>query len=258
VLIVLGRLGKEEGMRRRITVVGLAALVGAMAVFVGAASAKEQTTAQEENATTNSGKGEFTTQAKKSLRAFWHMEDRARLVDSSRYRNNGSTHHIKGPADGVRGKAYHFNGSNSIVKVPSSNSLNPGSANIRLTLHVKFTKPPSTTVGDYDLIRKGLSTSGGGDYKAEVLRSGRAFCFFKGSSAKGSVLDGPNLADGKWHTISCTKTLESVQLTVDGKTYTRRAHVGSIANGDPLTIGAQARGADWYAGNMDEVSVRIF
>jgi Concanavalin A-like lectin/glucanases superfamily len=228
--------------------------------FVGAASAQEQINVQEEDISTDdSGHGEFTTQAKKSLRAFWQMEDRARLVDSSRYRNNGNTHHIKGVADGFRGKAYHFNGSNSIAKVPSSHSLNSGSADLRLTLHLKFTQPPSTAVGDYDLIRKGLSTSVGGDYKAEILQSGRAFCLFKDSSETvGKIVNGPNLADGRWPTLSCTKTSTSVQLTVDGTTYTKHVHLGSIANGSPLTVGAQAGGADWFAGNMDEVSVRIF
>ena len=256
-------------MRRRVTVaVGMTALVGAMAAaFVGVASAQEkETTAQQEKkgATTNSSQDKFTTQlkkksqAKKKVRALWHMGNPARLIDSSPYRNNGSTHHIKGIHGGFRGKGYHFNGSSSIVRVPSAANLNPRRANIRLTVHVKFARPPSEAVRDYDLIRKGTLTSPGGKfYKAEILRSGQAFCFFKGSLAKGKVIAGPNLANGHWHTIRCTKTPTRVRLTVDGKKHTKRVRVGSIANTDPLTIGARSGGGDWYAGQMDEVSVRI-
>lgn len=196
-------------------------------------------------------------------RALWHMEDPKQLVDSSGNNNNGTTKNITG-VPGLVGNGYHFNGSSSVATVPSSNSLNPGSAIITFTLHVKFTKPPSATVGDYDLIRKGLASTPGGDYKMEILpRNNRTrakgFCFFKDSSKKvGQIVDGPNLADGRWHTISCMKTPTSVQLTADGMTYTNPVHLGSISNSAPLTIGAKTGGGDWYSGDMDEVSVDIF
>jgi Concanavalin A-like lectin/glucanases superfamily len=194
-------------------------------------------------------------------RAFWQMEDPSQLVDSSG-NNNGTTKNITG-VRGFVGNGYHFNG-NSLATVPSSDSLNPGSANITLTVPVKFTQPPSTAVGDYDLIRKGLASTPGGDYKVEILprnnrTKAKAFCFFKDSSKKvGKIVNGPNLADGVWHTISCTKTPTSVQLTVDGTTYTNPVHLGSISNSAPLTIGAKTGGGDWYSGDMDEVSVDIF
>ena len=194
--------------------------------------------------------------------AFWQMEDPTQLVDSSG-NNNGTTTNITGVPGSV-GNGYHFNGSSSLATVPSSNSLNPGSANITLTLDAKFTQPPSTTVGDYDLVRKGLSSTSGGEYKMEILprknnTRAKAFCLFMDSSKTvGKIVNGPNLADGRWHTLSCTKSSDSVQLRVDGTTYTNSVHLGSISNSAPLTIGAKTGGGDWYNGDMDSVSVDTF
>src|SRR5215210_2221284 len=139
--------------------------------------------------------------------AFWQMEDPNQLVDSSGNNNNGTTTNITAAVPGFVGNGYHFNG-NSAATVPSSDSLNPGSANISFTVPVKFTQPPSTAVGDYDLIRKGLASTPGGDYKMEILprnnrTKAKAFCFFKDSAQTvGKLVNGPNLADGVWHNLS--------------------------------------------------------
>jgi hypothetical protein len=198
--------------------------------------------------------------------ALWQMEDPEQLLDGSGNANDGTAINITS-VEGFVGNGYHFDGSSSIATVPSSDSLNPDDNDFALTVHVRFTDPPSKAVGDYDLIRKGLASTRGGDYKMEILPSGkhgkrsqaRAFCFFKDSSkTQGKILDGPNLADGSWHTVVCTKTSKKIQLTVDGATYTNRVKLGSISNNDPVTIGAQTRNADWYDGDLDEVSVDTF
>jgi hypothetical protein len=94
-------------MGRRAYLLLAATLVVEAALMVGVASAREETPAQAGGTPTGDSRGEVTTQAKKKkLRAFWHMQDRARLVDSSRYRNNGSTHHISS-VKGLRKKGYH-------------------------------------------------------------------------------------------------------------------------------------------------------
>jgi hypothetical protein len=195
--------------------------------------------------------------------ALWQMEDPTQLLDDSGNNNDGTTTNITG-VEGVAGNGYQFDGAGSIATVPSSDSLNPGDADFALTVQVRFTEPPNTTVGDYDLIRKGLAATRGGDYKMEILprksnTQAKAFCFFKDSSKTvGKIVKGPNLADGDWHEVVCTKTSTEVQLTVDGRTYTNSVRLGSISNDEPVTIGAQTRSADWYEGDMDEVSVDIF
>jgi hypothetical protein len=192
------------------------------------------------------------------------MEDPTQLVDSSGNGNNGTTTNITG-VPGFAGNGYHLDGSSSIATVPSSDSLNSGGANFALTVHGRFTQLPSTGMGDYDLSSaKGLASTPGGDYKMEILprknkTQAKAFCFFKDSSKTvGKIVKGPNLANGVWHTVVCTKTSTSVQLTVDGTTYTNPVQPGSISNTAPVTIGAQTRSSDWYEGDMDEVSVDTF
>jgi Concanavalin A-like lectin/glucanases superfamily len=223
---------------RRVYLLAAALMVGVLMAFSGSALGATQTV------------------------ALWKMEDPSQLIDDSGNNNNGTTSNITS-VQGVDGNGYHFDGASSIATVPASDTLNPGSADITITAHVNFTQVPNATVGDYDLIRKGLATSRGGDYKMEIVPKksytvAKALCIFKDSAkTTGKVVNGPNLADGAWHTISCTKTPTSVVLTVDGKTYTKAVQLGSISNSDVVTIGAQSRSADWYAGDMDEVSVDI-
>ena len=54
--------------------------------------------------------------------------------------------------------------------------------------------------------------------------------------------------------MQCVKAPTAIQLLVDGKTFTQSANVGSISNAAPLIIGARPD-ADWYLGNLDEVSI---
>jgi len=100
--------------------------------------------------------------------ALWHMENPSVMTDSSGNGNNGTTTGITSVA-GVSGKAYHFNGRNSVVTVPDSPSLNPANANLKIIARVRFTVVPSAAVGDYDLVRKGLAGTAGGEWKMEIF-----------------------------------------------------------------------------------------
>ena len=191
--------------------------------------------------------------------ALWHMEDPSNLVDSSGNGNNGTPSNVTS-APGYSGNGYGFNGKNSVATVPSSDSLNPGSSDITFTVHANLVTAPGKGK-DYDVLRKGLGKTSGGDYKMEILHSGQASCLFGNGGRHGkdySISGGPNLADGAWHTISCAKTASNIQLTVDGTTYTKNATVGPITNSAPLTIGAKGpQGGDPYLGTLDEITVDI-
>jgi hypothetical protein len=195
--------------------------------------------------------------------ALWHMEETTRLVDSSPNGNNGTTTAITSVAGAV-GKGYHFNGNNSVVTVPDAPSLDPGTATLRITARVKFTVVPSASVGDYDLVRKGLAGTAGGDWKMEIFPAskgssvGPAYCLFQDANrATASIRDTRNLADGKWHTITCTKTASAISVTVDGVTRSKAVRLGTINNAKPVTIGAKPGGGDRYLGDMDEVRIEI-
>jgi hypothetical protein len=190
--------------------------------------------------------------------ALWHMEEPNKLVDSSGNENHGDTTDIES-VPGTEGRGYRFNGSTSIARVQSSSSLNPGDDDVQFTVHMRFDRVPDT---DYDVIRKGLGDTQGGEYKMQVAPSrdgeeARANCTFHGSSGEGKVNSDVNVADGDWHTVSCTKTANAIEVSVDGNRESERVQVGSISNDEPLTIGAKSFPDDQFRGDMDEVSVRI-
>jgi hypothetical protein len=189
--------------------------------------------------------------------AMWNMGDSgSTMYDATGRGHTGTLHNVAVQQPGQSGKAFRFSGSPSYVSVPASDDLNPGTGNFRIQLSVNFTSRPSAAVVDYDLLRRGLSTTSGGDYKVEILQNGRAYCEFKGSSGTGSVSGGPDLANGRWHVISCARTASAVILTVDGVSYSVAKQTGSIANTVSLYIGAKdGGGADQYTGLMDAVSI---
>jgi hypothetical protein len=199
-----------------------------------------------------------------SLVAQWHMDETSGtiMLDTSGAGNNGTLSNIALGQPGISGTAYGFDGSDSFVTVPDSSSLDPGSRDISFTVNVSFPEVPAT---DYDLLRKGLSTSSGGDYKVEILKkkSGTeawASCFFGGSAAGKGITFKRDLADSQWHAITCAKTSSTISITVDGSTATKSVAVGSIANSSPLWLGAKFKGTtpkDRYEGLMDEVSIQI-
>lgn len=188
----------------------------------------------------------------------WHMDETSGTTayDNSGSGNNGALTDVTfvSPGFGGSGGAYSFNGTSSKVKVPNSTSLNPGSQDFTITVHVNFTALPGS-VGDYDVVRKAAS---GTFYKIEISGKGQAVCLFKGTITKGKVAFGPALNDGSWHTITCTKASGSVTSTVDGQASSHAFTMGSISNSSPLMLSGKKTGTDdLYHGVMDEVSIDI-
>lgn len=186
----------------------------------------------------------------------WQMDESSgAMVDASSFGNDGNLSNVTRVSPGYNGsgRAYSFNGSSSKVTVPNDSSLNPGSQNVTIKAHVKFSTRPSSAVGDYDLVRK--QSNSAGTYKMEILLTGRAFCRFSGTDGGTNITAGPDLSDNRWHTITCRKTSSNISLTVDGATFSKNIRVGSISSSIALYLGAKPPGADWYKGIMDEVSI---
>jgi hypothetical protein len=189
--------------------------------------------------------------------ATWHMDETSgttmRDSTSAAGTSNGTTHSVQLGVAGKLGTAYKFNGTSSYVSVPSS-GLNPYSAPVKVTINLKTTNLPSS--GDWDLIRKGYYTTTGGEFKVELMASGRALCGFKGSSGYAELEAGPNLANGAWHSVTCIKESSSIQLRVDGQSYTKTATIGSISNTQQVIIGAYP-GSEFFQGSLDEASISL-
>jgi hypothetical protein len=196
----------------------------------------------------------------------WEMNESSggRMIDTGSTPTTGNWSNIQAGVSGYSGTAYSFNGTSSRVTVADASSLDPGSATFTATVHVNFTVvPTASSGGDYDLIRKGLSSTSGGYWKLEIYPASNgtqavARCQMKGSSNATKITNAPyTLNDGAWHTISCTKTDTRVTLVVDGHSYSKSAQIGSISNSADLTLGAKRSGGDWYKGVMDAVTYVI-
>jgi hypothetical protein len=185
--------------------------------------------------------------------AQWHMDETSGTVmRDSVGAHHGTLNSVAVGVPGFTGTAYGF--SHGFVSVPNAAALNPGSTNITITIHLKATAVPATP--DWDLIRKGLFTSVGGEYKVEYQPTGQASCGFVGSTGSSEIIDGPALNDGAWHSVACTKTATSIQLTVDGQSFSKAGAVGSISNTADMAIGARP-GSEFFQGSLDEASVRL-
>jgi Concanavalin A-like lectin/glucanases superfamily len=199
----------------------------------------------------------------------WSMDEPAgtgTMLDTGKpIRTPGTWENITAGVPGVVRTAYRFNGSSSRVVVQDNDSLDPGASPFTVTAWVNFTTIPTASIGgDYDLVRKGLKGTSGGFWKMEIFPNSSgtqalARCWMSGSGGSTKITNAPSsLNDGAWHRISCAKDDTGITLTVDRTSYHTTASVGSIANSDPLTIGAKKdAGGDWYNGDMDEVSLQI-
>jgi hypothetical protein len=203
--------------------------------------------------------------AASSFGAQWNMNEPSgtTMLDSSGNGNNGTTYNVTRTSAG-----YSFNGTTSKVVVPNSDSLNPGTSDFSISVQVRTSRiPPSGT--DYDLIRKGISSTAGGEYKLEIVYSttgGKAFCLMKDNLKVSATVKGTtNVTDGNLHTLTCKKTSTGLTLLVDKlapRTKVVSAGLGAISNSSPLTISAKTPtisgvNGDFYSGVMRSASLSL-
>jgi hypothetical protein len=191
--------------------------------------------------------------------ADWQMNEiSGQMIDSSGNGNNGN------PTDVVQtGSTYVFNGLSSRVAVPDSDSLDPGTNDITLTARLKV-NGDSLDDDSYDVVRKGLSGTPGGDYKMEIKSAsdpalGRLHCFFGGTGGKVDIVAKGDIVDGNWHILECVKTSNSVVAKVDGRSFTQTGSAGSITNPKEVLVGAKTTNPfdDMFDGEMDFVTIEI-
>jgi hypothetical protein len=191
-----------------------------------------------------------------SVRALWNMDQLPTMIDSAGGDNNGTTRNIT-----LSSGAYKFNGTSSLATSPDKSNLDPGTTAIRLTARISLTKAPATGQ-TFDVVRKGYTTTSGGYYKLELMRSSTglaiAACLFKDSSGRiNEVRGSTGLANKGYVTVTCTKTSSSVTLSAAGQTKTVSKTLGSISNSAPVYIGGKGDGTDYYPGLIDFVKIEI-
>jgi len=185
------------------------------------------------------------------------MDSLPTMVDSAGGDNNGSTRNITSAGSGL----YNFNGTSSIATVPDKANLDPGTATIKLSARIRFSALPS--VGEtFDIVRKGVTTSTGGDYKMEIYRRSTgeavAACSFKDANkVSGQSFGTVNLAGTGFQTIICIKSASSIQVIAGGQTRTSNKALGSIGNASPVYVGGKGDGTDVLPGVMDFARIEI-
>jgi hypothetical protein len=198
----------------------------------------------------------------------WNMDNTfgTTMEDSSGNGNDGTTYNIV-----TSGGGYIFDGGTSKVIVPDSPTLNPGTSDFSFSVQLQTdTIPPRGR--DYDILRKGISTTRGGEYKLELINvngSAKALCVVKDSAGHSKSIRGGgplNLADNVLRTITCKKTATSLSVQVTSRPLnSKSANLGSISNNQPLTIGVKLPNSpendlgagDWYNGLMRSVTISV-
>jgi hypothetical protein len=192
--------------------------------------------------------------------ADWHMaETSGQMIDSSGNNNNGTPTNVD-----QTGSRYVFNGTNSYVAVPDRDSLDPQEKDIKLKARVKVTDRPMDD-DSYDIVRKGLVTTPGGDYKMEIKRAadptvGKLHCLFKGDGGTVDKEARHDIVDGNGHKLECIKTSTSVVARIDGEIGgTTAGSAGSISNASNVMVGAKTANPldDMFDGSMAFVSIEI-
>jgi hypothetical protein len=189
-----------------------------------------------------------------TVRAQWNMDSLPTMVDSAGGDNNGTTKNVT-----LSGGAYSFNGSTSMATAPDKANLDPGTANLKLSVRLSLTQMPH---GNYDIVRKGTVTTPGGYYKIEIDRtkngSAIAMCRVRDVTGRsGEVYGTANLAGKGFVTITCTKTSTGLTLTAGGKTTNTPRTLSSTSNSAPVTIGQKGDGTDQFSGLIDFVKIEI-
>lgn len=180
------------------------------------------------------------------------------VLDESGSGNTGTAHDIT-----LRGSAYWFNGVSSYIQTPASSTVNPGSSNFSYSVTIAL---PSTTIfnRDLSLVRRGSSKFAGPYYKMEMVYNYatgnmRLECALRDASGAHAIVStsAKGLNDGRWHTLTCSKTSTTVSLTVDGRVHANSAQLGNLSSTQPLNFGVEQVGPttfwEHFPGLMDEI-----
>jgi hypothetical protein len=194
--------------------------------------------------------------ARASTSVTWHMDDSSGASDPSGH--TLSLSNIDTSSDAY----WTFDGDGLATTSSDDDAFDPGTSSFTVSVEVRSSTMPSSSVGDYDLVRKGLSGTSGGYWKLEMIpNSARtktlALCQMTGGRLKWAPF---SLTDGQWHTITCTRDASgpTLKITIDGKSKTKSINSArKIANSSKLYVGAKDSGNDEYTGDMDELTLSV-
>ena len=140
-------------------------------------------------------------------------------------------------------------------------SLNPGTRQLRYGASVRLSH--ADLADGANVVQKGYSVGGMGQFKLQVdHRLGHPSCVIAtGNRRIFRAEPWFDVADGRWHTLTCARVRDRLTLSVDGveRASARIPAALSIANPEPLRIGGKglSNGNDQFAGELDNVFITI-
>ncbi|MET0423867.1 MAG: LamG-like jellyroll fold domain-containing protein [Actinoplanes sp.] len=149
----------------------------------------------------------------------------------------------------------------AILEGEPDESLNPGRRQLQYGASIRMV--PADLSDGANVLQKGYSVGGVSQFKLQVdHRLGHPSCVITGNGRRIYRAEPQiNVADGKWHTLTCIRTADKLALQMDG---VEQAAVPvptslSIANAEPLRVGGKGagKGNDQFAGEIDNVFLTI-
>jgi chitodextrinase len=173
----------------------------------------------------------------------------ANVGDSSGLGNNGTVTNTTWAAGGKFGGALSFNGTNALVTIPNSTSLQLTTA---MTLEA-WVNPSAVTSDWRDVIYKGDDNYylEGTSFNASRPDAGGTF-----SGANANAYGSDALAANTWSHLALTYDGTTLRLFVNGTQTGSQTRTGSIAtSSNPLQIGGDSLWGQYFKGLIDEVRV---
>ncbi len=148
----------------------------------------------------------------------------------------------------------------AILEGSRIDAFNPGTRPMSYGASVLMTRDD---LGDgANVMQKGYSVGGVSQFKLQVDHlAGHPSCVIAGPKKIHKVESKVDIADGTWHTVTCTRSGARLSIAVDGvdggSVFVPPSL--SIANAEPLRIGGKGanRGNDQFAGQIDDVHLTI-
>jgi hypothetical protein len=192
----------------------------------------------------------------------WHFDEPTGATVALDGSGTGNAGKVRGGVvtgvSGRSGKAYSFARQGSWVEVPSTASLNPGHADFSYFADIKINTAPDRGQ-TYDIIRKGLASSSGGEYKVEIIYGGKIKCTAKDGAGLLAAITGPthNYADGAWHRVGCSRVGSLWSVHVDAFSRSKTVELGNVSNTKSLSLGSKYGMEDATPGLVDEVQLSV-
>lgn len=160
-----------------------------------------------------------------------------------------SGHPRKAAAFPTRGRA--------IVEVPDGSGLDPQRRDFVFGATIRVTRQQSTFGAN--IVQKGYFNQPGGQWKLQLAPGGVPSCVVYGALERIKITAQRGIANGSWHTVTCSRTHRGVVLRVDGRERARAdGWTGFVGNDSPVRVGGKKIGAGnkQFHGVLDSVFLR--